>query len=180
MNKGLRLATGEVIGLLNADDCYGDANVLARVAAQMQQGELDAVFADVEFFRPDEPHRAIRRYRSSFFHPRLLAWGWMPAHPSLFLRRSVYETYGEFRTDYRIAGDYEFIARIFKTNRLRYRYVPEIWVRMRTGGASTGGLRSSWLLNREVLRACRENGIRTCMPMLLTKYPLKLLELWRR
>ena len=180
MNKGIRLASGEIIGLLNADDIYADSGVISRAVAAMQKDALDAVYADVVFFRPQQPQQAVRRYRSSFFHPRLLGWGWMPAHPTLFLRRNVYEKYGEFRTDMRIASDYEFIARIFKDRSLNYRYIPEVWVRMRTGGISTGGLRSSWLLNREVLRACRLNGIRTCLPMLLSKYPLKLLEIIRR
>lgn len=104
----------------------------------------------------------------------------MPAHPTLFLRREVFARFGFYRPDFRIAGDYEFVARIFKDGRLRYRYLPEVLVRMSTGGASTGGWRSTLLLNREVLRACRENGIRTNWFMLLSKYPRKLLELLRK
>lgn len=100
----------------------------------------------------------------------------MPAHPTLFLRREVFQRFGLYRTDFKIAGDYEFVARIFKDADLRYRYLPEVLVRMRTGGVSTRGWRSTLLLNQEVLRACRENGIRTSLPMLLSKYPIKALE----
>src|SRR5581483_9999855 len=113
---------------------------------------------DVVFFNPKEPDKITRRYDSGRFSPDKLAWGWMPAHPSLFLRREVYQRVGPFRTDYRIAGDFDFIARAFGCGQLRYEYVPEVWVKMRAGGVSTGGLRSTILLNKEVLRACRENG----------------------
>lgn len=176
MNKGLVLATGEIIGLLNADDVYAHEGVLARVASLMERESLDAVFADAEFFHPARPGKALRRYRSKHFRPDRIAWGWMPAHPTLFLRRWVYDRFGPFRTDYRIAGDFEFIARVFHSETLRYRYVPEVFVRMRAGGVSTSGWRSALLLNREVLRACRENGIKTNVFKIVSKYPLKALE----
>ncbi len=104
----------------------------------------------------------------------------MPAHPTLFLRRQVYERFGLFRPDYRIAGDFELVARVFHGDTLKYHHLPEVMVRMRTGGISTGGWRSTLLLNREVLRACRENGIRTSLPRILSKYPAKLLEFLHR
>lgn len=176
MNKGLGLATGEIIGFLNADDVYADEGVLERVAGIMSRNDLDALFADAEFVNPASPTRPVRRYRSERFLPERIAWGWMPAHPSLFLNRRVYERFGNFRTDYRIAGDFELVARIFHGGTLRYQYVPEVWVRMRNGGISTGGWRNTILLNREVLRACRENGIPTSFLRILSKYPAKLLE----
>lgn len=180
MNKGLGLATGDVIGFLNADDVYADNRVLARVAAIMEREDLDALFGDAEFVSPARPDQRLRRYRSERFRPDRLAWGWMPAHPALFLKRSVYERFGKFRIDYRIAGDFELIARMFHGGTLTYRHMPEVLVRMRTGGISTGGWRNTLLLNREVLRACRENGIATNLPKILSKYPAKLLEFLRR
>ena len=180
MNKGLILATGEVIGFLNADDVYADNEVLERVSATMAKEELDALFGDAGFVNPDRPDQPVRRYRSERFHPDRIAWGWMPAHPTLFLRRHVYERFGMFRTDYRIAGDFELVARMFHSGTLSYRYLPEVLVRMRTGGISTGGWRNTILLNKEVLRACRENGIQTSLPKILSKYPAKLLEFLRR
>lgn len=176
MNKGLRLATGEVIGFLNADDVYADSGVVERVSAIMAEDDLDALFGDAEFVNPDRPNQPVRRYRSERFRPERIAWGWMPAHPALFLRRRVYESYGLFRTDYRIAGDFEYCARIFHKNTLLYRSLPETLVRMRTGGISTSGWRNTVLLNREVLRACRENGIDTNILKIFSKYPAKLLE----
>ncbi len=180
MNKGVRVATGDVIGFLNADDVYAHQNVLATVAEIMEREHLDALFGDVEFFRPENPARTFRRYSSARFRPERIAWGWMPAHPALFLRRSLYERFGTFRTDYRIAGDFELVARMFHGGTLTYRHLPEVLVRMRTGGVSTGGWRNTILLNREVLRACRENGIETSLPKILSKYPVKLLEYLRR
>lgn len=176
MNKGLHAATGDVIGFLNADDFYAHADVLGDVAKLMNREHLDALFGDVEFFRPEKPALAVRRYSSGHFRPERIAWGWMPAHPALFLRREVFQRVGPFRTDYRIAGDFEFVARAFWRQSLRYRHLPKVLVRMRTGGISTGGWRNTLILNREVLRACRENGIPTNMLKILSKYPAKLLE----
>jgi glycosyltransferase involved in cell wall biosynthesis len=177
MNKGLAQANGEIICFLNADDQYASANVLSLVASQMRDHNLDALMGDVGFYREGDSSRMVRRYRSDRFHPGRLAWGWMPAHPALFLRREVVERVGGFRTDYRIAGDFEFIVRAFHGREVRYRHLPEVLVRMQTGGASTDGWRSKVLLNREVLRACRENGLQTNMLKILSKYPAKLLEM---
>lgn len=176
MNKGLDLATGEVIGFLNADDIYADSGVLERVSATMAREDLDALFGDAEFVSSTRPNRPLRRYHSKHFSPKRIAWGWMPAHPTLFLNRDVYERFGKFRIDYRIAGDFELVARMFHGGTLSYRHTPEVLVRMRTGGVSTGGWRNTLLLNREVLRACRENGIPTNLLKILSKYPEKLLE----
>jgi len=176
MNKGVRAATGDVIGFLNADDCYADAQVLQRVVSAIKGGKLDAVFGDVAFFSARAPDRVVRRYRSNRFRPERLAWGWMPAHPGLFVKRAIFERVGEFSTSYRIAGDFEWIARAFYRANLRYRHLPSILVHMRTGGISTSGLLNTILLNREVMRACRDNGISTNWLKILSKYPAKMLE----
>jgi len=180
MNKGVRAATGDVVAFLNADDFYAHPDVLKDVARLMAKDHLDALFGDVEFVQPQNTALAVRRYSSARFRPARIGWGWMPAHPALFLRREVFQKVGSFRTDYRIAGDFEFVARAFGCHSLNYRYLPEVLVRMRIGGVSTGGWRSTLVLNREVLRACRENGIPTNMLKILSKYPAKLLEYFRK
>ncbi len=179
MNKGLVLARGEVICFLNADDHYASPKVLSQVARKMQAQKLDALMGDVGYFHERSPERIVRRYRSDRFTPERLSWGWMPAHPALFLNKNVVQRVGKFRTDYRIAGDFEFIVRAFHGHDLRYEHIPEVLVLMQTGGASTGGWRSKMLLNREVLRACRENGLQTHMLKILSKYPAKLMEIMR-
>lgn len=180
MNKGLERATGDIVCFLNADDQYASSHVLSLVAKQMQAYELDALLGDVAFFHSTDPTRMVRRYRSDRFTPGRLAWGWMPAHPALFLNKSVVQRVGRFKTEYRIAGDFDYIARAFYGGDLRYQHLPEVLVHMQTGGVSTAGWRSKVLLNQEVLRSCRENGIPTNLFKILSKYPMKLLELFAR
>jgi len=177
MNKGLTHTSGDIVCFLNSDDQYASANVLSMVASQMQEHKLDALMGDASFFHESNSTRMVRRYRSERFSPARLAWGWMPAHPALFLSKEVVSRVGRFKTDYRIAGDFEFIVRTFHGHDLRYRQVPEVLVRMQTGGVSTSGWRAKIRLNQEVLRACRENGLQTNMLKILSKYPAKLLEL---
>lgn len=176
MNKGVAAATGDIVGFLNADDHYAHPNVLARVAQMFADTPLDMVFGDVAFFRATQPEHIIRRYRSDRFRPGLIGWGWMPAHPAMFVRRSVFENTGLFQINYRIAGDFEWVARVFQNKTLRYSYLPEVLVHMQTGGISTQGWRSTVLLNREVMRACQDNGIATNWFKILSKYPFKLWE----
>ncbi len=176
MNKGLDHAGGDIVCFLNADDHYSHQKVLSEVAKQMTDPNLDALIGDVAFFHPHEPTRIIRRFRSNRFRPDRLSWGLMPAHPALFLRKTVIDRVGRFNTNYRIAGDFEFIVRAFTNQGLHYRYIPEVLVHMQTGGVSTSGLRSKILLNREVLKACRENGLQTNLFKILSKYPRKILE----
>lgn len=180
MNKGLEFATGDIFCFLNADDKYSHENVLQQVAQKMSDYGVDALFGDVSYFHPGNPQHAVRRYRSNLFTPDRLAWGWMPAHPALFLSRAVVRRVGSFKTDYRIAGDYEYILRVFHGHEVHYYHLPEILVNMQIGGISTSGLSSKILLNREVLRACRENGLQTNIVKILSKYPAKILELLHR
>jgi glycosyltransferase involved in cell wall biosynthesis len=180
INKGLNLATGDVVGLLHSDDFFPGNDTLSGIAAYFQDQSVDAIYGDAAFFTPQSPEKIVRRYSSARFAPSRLGWGWMPAHTSLFLRREVYRKFGGFKLDYRIAADFDFVCRIFRDGQLRARYIPKVLVHMQTGGLSTGGWRSTLTLNREVMRACRENHIRTNWFKLLSKYPLKALELWRR
>lgn len=176
MNKGVQLATGDVVVFLNADDFYKDAGVLDRVSRVMQAERLDALYGDVEFFRPGQRNVVARRYNSGRFTAARLGWGWMPAHPALFVRRNLFARYGGFRTDYRIAADFEFIARVFKHGELRHRHLPEALVLMQLGGISTSGWRATLRINREMMRACKANGISTNWVKMLARYPLKAME----
>jgi len=180
INKGLQIARGEVIGLMHSDDFYADDGVLAEIAEQFAQGGVDGVYGDAAFFRPKSPEKTVRLYASAKFSPARLSWGWMPAHTTLYLRSAVYKRLGLFKTDYAIAADFDFICRVFLQPDLRICYVPNVLVKMQTGGTSTSGLKATLRLNREVLRACRENGLQTNIFKILSKYPAKFLELLSR
>lgn len=179
MNKGVTRATGDVIGVLNADDILAGNHVLGLIAGRFAELGVDAVLGDVAFFRDGAPERVVRRYDSGYFRPDRVAWGIMPAHPGMYLTRDAYRRVGPYRMDYRIAADFEFVARAFLRHRISFVHLPEIVVKMRLGGISTSGWKARMTINREVLRACRENGIYSNPLMIASKYPRKLLELVR-
>lgn len=176
LNKGVAASSGDIIGFLHADDIYAGDDVISRVVEEFRSDALDAVYGNVAFVRRDDIKRVVRVYDSGRFRPSRIAWGWMPAHPALFLARRVFDRFGGFKTDYTIAADFEFVARVFPAPGFRYRYLPEVLVKMRMGGISTKGWRSTLTLNKEVLRACRENGIDSNYLKILSKYPAKALE----
>lgn len=180
MNKGIRLATGDVIGILNSDDFYVDDQVTARVAAAFERHGVDAVFADLVFVRPDNLEKVVRYYSGATFSLPKLASGLMPPHPTLFVRRECYEKYGLFKTDYKIAADFEWVARCMGRHRATYHHIPRVLIKMRTGGVSTRSLKSNIILNREILRACAENNIRTNLFKVYSKYFRKCAQLVAR
>ncbi len=180
INKGIKASSGDVIGLLHSDDYFATSTELEKVAHAFQDPELDAFYADVSYFKPEDEEQITRRYRSHLFTPNRLKYGLMPAHTSLYLRRRVFEKYGYYRLDYKIAADYEFVVRIFRDGNLKSFYHPDVIVRMQTGGASTAGWRSKLTINQEVVRACEDNGISTNHALVLAKYPFKILELFSK
>jgi glycosyltransferase involved in cell wall biosynthesis len=181
MNKGVAMATGAVIGILNSDDFYESTTSLSSVAKAFERRpESDAVFGDVVFVNPADLHTVTRFYRANRFAPWKLRFGWMPPHPATFIRKSAYDIVGQYSLKYRISADYEFFVRLFKVHALKYSYLDQVLVRMRSGGASTAGLRSSLKLNLEIVDACRTNGLYTNILMLLFKLPFKLYELRKR
>lgn len=176
MNKGLRLATGDIIGLLNSDDFYENKSVISHVVQEFACQKTDLVYGDIVFVNPQNTRKVVRYYSSANFHPDHFSWGWMPAHPSCFLKRKVYEKYGYFRTDYQLASDYELLLRLMKIHQVSYSYLPKVLVKMRPGGASNKNLLCRWVSNREILRACSEHGIQTNILKLLARYPTKIME----
>ncbi|UZE29969.1 glycosyltransferase family 2 protein [Pseudomonas asplenii] len=181
MNKGVALASGEVVGILNSDDFYEGTEIISSVveAFQLHPGS-DVVFGDVVFVNSDNLQKITRFYRGNRFAPWKLRFGWMPPHPASFIRRAAYGKVGAYALKYRISADYEFFVRFFLIHRLGYSYLNKVLVRMRAGGASTAGLRSSLRLNREIVGACRSNGVYTNLFLLLFKLPFKLWELRKR
>jgi glycosyltransferase involved in cell wall biosynthesis len=180
MNKGIKLATGDVVAVLNADDFYIDSQVISTIVEQFKQHQVDAVFADLVYVKHNDLDKVVRYYSSANFHPDKFAYGWMPAHPTFVVKRWAFDRYGFFKTDYKIAADYELLIRFLAIHRISYHYLPQVLVKMRLGGTSTANLSSNWILNREIVRGCLENGIPTNMTKVLSKYFVKVFQLVAR
>ena len=179
MNKGIRMATGDVVGILNSDDFFTGKDVLAQVVRAFETDDrLAAVYGDVHFVHPDKLDKCVRYYSSKVFKRKLMRFGFMPAHPTFFTYRKYFEKFGYYKIDYHIAADYELLIRFLYVHRLKSKYLSLDFMKMRTGGASTASIKSNILLNKEIVRACSENGIWTCMPLLFLKYFIKVFELF--
>lgn len=159
LNRGIARATGDVVGLLHSDDLFAHHGVLDRVARMFQNPTIDAVYGDLEYIARDNPSRVIRYWQSGAYEPGLLRRGWMPPHPTLFLRRWVFERLGAYDTSFRIAADYEAILRWLTRGQLRLGYLPEVLVRMRVGGESNRSLGRILHKSHEDLRAIRKHKI---------------------
>lgn len=177
MNKGIRMATGDIVGIINSDDFYHRTDVLSRVAEAFEEPRVQAVYGDVRFVHPGDLDKTIRYYSSKVFSPKLFRYGFMPAHPTFFTYKKYFEEFGYYKTDYKIAADYELLVRFLYVHKLQAKYLPLDFMKMRTGGVSTASVRSNILLNKEIVRACRENALWTCFPLLLMKYAVKVFEL---
>ena len=160
MNKGFRLAQGDIVGLLNADDIYGHTHVLSKVAEVFAaDANLDACFADLVYVERDDPQKIVRRWRSRDFCPGLFARGWVPPHPTVYFRRETLHRIGYFDTHFRQAADFEYLLRAFEVQKIRSRHVPGIWVRMRLGGATNKTSSQIVQNHREVAAALRRHRV---------------------
>ena len=177
MNKGVAAATGDFIGILNADDTYAHNGVLAAVAARLEETGADALYGDLDYVAADGSGRVVRRWRSGEMGPRSFLRGWMPPHPTFFLSKSVYAEHGVYSLDLRSAADYELMLRMLHKHRVRATYLPDVLVKMRTGGVSNASWGNRLRANREDRRAWRMNGLRP-MPWTLVIKPLRKLGQW--
>lgn len=159
LNKGMARSTGDVIGLMHSDDFFADSEVLASVAAAFFDPTVDAVYGDLDYVAKNDTKRVIRRWRSGAYCPVKLAYGWMPPHPTLFIRRSVIDSWGGFDTTFRIAADYDVILRYFGKGKISPTYIPRVLVKMRLGGESNRSLSRIYVKTREDYRALRCNGV---------------------
>jgi len=176
MNKGIRMASGDIIGMLNSDDFFFDQNVLEKVAKAFVEPDLKAIIGDIVFIKDVDHSKIARHYSARNWQPAKFAWGYMPPHPSFFVRREYFEKLGYYKIDYKIAADYELLIRFLLNNKINWKYLPLITTKMRMGGASTKGLKSLITLNQEIYRACGENGVYTNYAMIYSKYLFKPFE----
>jgi glycosyltransferase involved in cell wall biosynthesis len=174
LNKGIRHASGDVIGFMHADDEFATPQALAHVAAAFEDPDVGAVYGDLVYVKKNDVSRVVRYWRAGQYQRTQLTQGWMPPHPTFYVRREVYSRFGGFDTRYRIAADYENMLRILWRGRIKAAYIPEVLVRMRVGGISNMSIVNMLHKSREDYAAMRENGIGGLQALLLknvTKLP---------
>lgn len=160
MNKGLGMATGEVIGILNADDFYRHKNVIAHMVARLTQTGSDAVYGDIVYVSRQDPSKAIRYWRGGTYRPNAFKWGWMPGHPSFFAKRLLYAQFGLFRLEFKSAADYELMLRFIHKHKAKLAYMNEITIVMRAGGISNSSVQNRLRANREDQLAWQLNDLK--------------------
>ena len=180
MNKGVKLATGDVIGILNADDLYRHADVVSRVVATFNQQNADAVYGDLMYARREAPDQITRYWRAGNYKPGAFLRGWMPPHPTFFVKASVYQRYGQFTTSLRSAADYELMLRFVHKHQIRVAYLSEVLVVMRLGGVSNSSLGNRLRANSEDRLAWQMNDIRPNWLTLWLKPLRKIAQFWQR
>ena len=160
LNKGIAMATGEVIGILHADDFFACETVLEKVAAAFNNSHADVLYGDLSYVDQQDIRRVIRKWKSRSYRKGLFQWGWMPAHPTFYAKRELFERYGNYRLDMGSAADYELMMRFLHKHNVKSHYLPDEMVKMRTGGMSNSSLSARIKANRADIRAMKLNGIK--------------------
>lgn len=168
MNKGIALSTGDVIGFINADDFYASNDVISKVAAVFDDPDVDACYGDLCYVGQNDTSTTVRYWKSSEFVSESFSSGWCPPHPTFFVRRSMYQRFGGFNLDYKIAADVELMMRFLEVHRVRAHYLPEVLIRMRMGGTTNKSVRNIVKQNSEILRALRLHGLRASVWWLIS------------
>jgi len=175
LNKGIRLASGDVIGLLHGDDFYANDKVLESVVDIFKKLHVDSSYGDLLYVNKNDTNKVIRYWKSSPYTPGKFRQGWMPPHPTFFVKREVYQKYGYFNTDFRIAADYELMLRLFEKHKISTHYIPEILIKMRLGGASNRSPKNMFIKSSEDYKAWKVNhldgGLYTIFLKNITKAP---------
>lgn len=182
MNKGINLATGDIIGILNSDDFFTSQDVVECIVRGFELNNIDALYGDVHFVESSDLCTCVRYYSSALFSPWLFRFGFMPAHPTFYVRRECYKKYGSYDLNYKIASDYELLVRFIHNYKIRTFYLRKDFVTMRMGGISTKNIRNRLLINKEDVKACRQNNLYTNLFFISFKYVYKIFELrwWRQ
>lgn len=185
LNKGIRVATGDIIGFLHSDDFYASTDILEKIADLFLRhslnesfGEVTAVYGDLAFVKPDNINRITRFWKSKTFSSKLLNKGWMPPHPTVFMKREVFVKHGLFDPNLRCSADYDFILRVFRNSQYNFVYLPEVITIMRMGGKSTKGIKNLIIKAKEDYRVIKSNQIPYPIYTLLSKNISKIPQLF--
>lgn len=170
MNKGIQMATGDVVGILNSDDLYMDNKVVEDIANAFVQTNVDAIYGNLIFVDEDDTSKIVRVWKGSQYEPGSFLNGWHPAHPTFYVRRDIYEKYGLFDISFDVSADFELMLRFIEKHRISNRYLDRTFIKMRMGGESTGSIKKIITGNRNVLRAFEKNGFKVSIV-----YPIKRL-----
>ena len=160
LNKGIQLATGDVIGLLNADDFFADDRVVEKIARAFENSKADVLYGDLWYVDQNDTNKALRKWKSKPYQHGMFQWGWMPAHPTFYAKRELFEQYGNYRLDMGSAADYELMIRFMHKHKLKSVYLPELMVKMRAGGMSNSSVEARLKANQADLEAMKLNGIK--------------------
>ena len=159
LNKGVALATGNVIGFLHSDDLFEDKHVVAKIAEAFKVSDADSIYGDLTYVSKEDTSNVIRFWKSGLFTMGKLKRGWMPPQPTFYVKREIYEKYGAFDTSFKIAADYDSILRFLGKEHISTHYIPEVLVKMRVGGASNKSIKNLIQKSKEDLRAMKNNGV---------------------
>ena len=175
LNTGIASSTGDIVGILNSDDFFTSNDVIQRMVNDFSD-DVDAVYGDIHFVSPGNLNKSVRYYSSRFFRPWQLRFGYMPAHPSFYARRYVFDKVGLYSLDYKIAADYDMMVRIFFVHNIKTKYIPMDFVTMRVGGLSTKNFQNRIKITLEDVKACKSNGLYSNVFLCSCKYFTKLFE----
>jgi glycosyltransferase len=180
MNKGIKMATGEVIGFLHSSDVYAHPRVIEEVAHVFEDSKVSSVYGDLQYVDKEDLNRVIRNWKSSPYRHGKFKQGWMPPHPTFFVRKEIYEKYGYFNTHFRIAGDYELMLRFLERYRISAAYIPDVLVKMRWGGMSNGGIKNILIKSYEDYRAWGMNDLSGGVHTIFFKNLSKIYQFWEK
>jgi len=174
LNKGISKASGDIIGFVHSDDMLADKFTLEEIHNAFIKSGADGIYGDLVYIKRANSNKVIRNWKSEAFQIGKLKYGWMPAHPSLYLRKTIYDDYGVFNLNYKISADYDFILRVFSSETFRFRYIPQLVIKMRIGGESNNGIRSIRNKSMEDYRILKNNKISKPLWALTCKIMRKL------
>lgn len=159
INKGLKIASGDIIGLMHSDDVFASNDVLAVISETFEKDNCSGTYGDLVYTKQDDINKVVRYWKSKKFTKSLLKKGWMPAHPTLYLKKEVYNTFGGFNLNYKIAADYDFVTRVFSADELSFSYIPKVITKMRLGGASNASIKHIIQKSKEDFKIIKTNKI---------------------
>lgn len=180
LNKGLKMSTGDIIGFLHADDLYAHGMVIDWVVSRIMNCNTDSCYGDLLYVHKKDVNKIFRHWRSCYYTDGLFRKGWMPPHPTFFVKREVFEKYGHFNTDFKIAADYEHMLRVLEGNKISTHYIPEVLVKMRTGGKSNRSLKNIIIKSSEDYKAWKVNGLSGGLYTVLLKNISKIPQFFRK